>query len=65
MKRMRDKLFLDPVIELARSFSIPTVAIINKYDLDEDITDKISDYHKGKGIQLIAKVPSLSTGQQS
>jgi len=45
------------VVELARNFGIPTVAIINKYDLDENLSAEISTYLKNEGIQLIAKIP--------
>lgn len=45
------------IIELARSFDIPILALINKYDLDESLTNEISDYLKIENIQLLAKIP--------
>nr|MDA3879268.1 4Fe-4S binding protein [Prolixibacteraceae bacterium] len=45
------------VVELARNFGIPTVAIINKYDLNENLSDEISTYLKSESIPLIAKIP--------
>jgi len=46
----------DRVIKVARHFNIPTKLIINKYDLNIEMTKKIEEYCKNNHIELIGKI---------
>ncbi len=45
------------LIELIQSFNISAFAIINKYDMNTDVSDKIQKYLKTKHIRLLTKIP--------
>ena len=45
------------LVELAQSFNIPIVAVINKYDLNEEITFEVEKYLTDINIPLIGKLP--------
>lgn len=45
------------VIELTEHFKIPTVALINKFDINFEITQKTENYLKEKNIELLGKIP--------
>ena len=45
------------LIELTRSFKIPVLAIINKYDISKDLTSEIETYLDSESIVLIGKIP--------
>ena len=45
------------VAQLAKHFSIPAAACINKYDLNPEMTDKIQEYCKKAGVHLLGMVP--------
>jgi len=45
------------VTELAKHFNIPAAACINKYDLSPEMSDKIRQYCKKTGVQLLGMVP--------
>jgi len=45
------------VFELAKGFDIPVVGVINKYDINLVITNKIQAYFAKQGISLLAKIP--------
>jgi MinD superfamily P-loop ATPase len=44
------------VIDVTRHFNIPVKVIINKYDLNCDITEKIECWSKDRNIQVLGKV---------
>lgn len=46
----------DRVIGVARHFGIPVKLVINKYDLNFDMTEKIEKYCKDNNIELIGKI---------
>ena len=46
----------DRVISVAKHFKAPVKLIINKYDLNTDITGKIEEYCHNNNIQIIGKV---------
>ncbi len=48
---------LERVYQLTKTFNLKVVCIINKYDLNEDITQKIQDYLSNEGVDVIAKLP--------
>ena len=48
---------LQRVEKLVKTFNLKAVCIVNKYDLNVDMTKKIEDYLKGEGIELVAKLP--------
>jgi len=48
---------LKRAIELIGHFSIPAGLIINKADLNEEITDETKSYAKEQGIELLAQIP--------
>ncbi|QZT37633.1 ATP-binding protein [Halosquirtibacter xylanolyticus] len=45
------------VLDLAKKWDVPTYAVINKYDLNESLSDKIKIYLKEKKIPLLASIP--------
>lgn len=45
------------LMELVDSFHIPALAVINKYDINSGITDRIGQFLKEKSIPLIGKIP--------
>lgn len=45
------------LVELVQSFNIPLAAIINKYDLNEEITREVENYLAENQIPLVGKLP--------
>ena len=45
------------LVELVQSFSIPLAAIINKYDLNEEISQEVENYFAENQIPLVGKLP--------
>jgi MinD superfamily P-loop ATPase len=43
--------------QLVKSFKIPVVAVINKFDINEEITRKAENFLKENQIQLLGKIP--------
>lgn len=43
--------------ELVESFNTPIVSIINKYDINHELTNTIEDYLKRNNISLLGKIP--------
>jgi len=48
---------LKRVIEVVQHFNIPAGLVINKYDLNEEISDKIEAYCHQENIELFTKLP--------
>ena len=48
---------LERVVELAGYFKIPAVVCINKYDINEENSQRIESYCKDKGIKVVGKLP--------
>lgn len=46
----------DRIISVARHFKAPVKLVINKYDLNTDVTAKIEEYCQKNNIQLVGKV---------
>ncbi|RZT95550.1 MinD superfamily P-loop ATPase [Ancylomarina subtilis] len=47
----------DRLIKLIESFKIPVFALINKFDLNLELSQSIANYLKTKNIPLVAKIP--------
>jgi MinD superfamily P-loop ATPase len=47
----------DRVIKVAGNFKVPVKIVVNKYDLNIDITEKIADYCAKNNIPLAGKIP--------
>jgi len=47
----------DRVIGVSRHFGIPAKLVVNKYDLNVEMTNKIEEYCTDKNIELIGKIP--------
>ena len=47
----------DRVIGVARHFGITTKLVVNKYDLNLEMTEKIEVYCKNNNVELIGKIP--------
>lgn len=43
--------------ELTRHFNIPALACVNKYDINQDVTDEIEGYCKENKIPVVGKIP--------
>lgn len=48
---------LERTLEVALSFKLPTSVIINKYDINEDISSKIEEYCTQNNIEVVGKYP--------
>lgn len=48
---------LERVGGLAAHFRIPTLACVNKFDLNEEISDEIADYCARNNIELVGRIP--------
>ncbi len=48
---------LNRVLELAGHFQIPGMVLINKYDLNQEMTDRIETYCREKGLGLAGRLP--------
>lgn len=48
---------LKRVYELTKTFSIKCVCIINKYDLNQNISSDIKEYLGTEGVEVVAKLP--------
>jgi MinD superfamily P-loop ATPase len=45
------------VIEVAAHFKVPAKLLINKYDLNQDVSSQIEQYCRSADIELVAKIP--------
>jgi MinD superfamily P-loop ATPase len=48
---------LERVGGLAAYFKIPTLACINKFDLNEEMSERVADYCEKNGIELVGHIP--------
>jgi MinD superfamily P-loop ATPase len=48
---------LNRVLDLAGHFKIPAMVLINKYDLNQEMTDRIETYCREKGMGLAGRLP--------
>ncbi|OGP49099.1 MAG: (4Fe-4S)-binding protein [Deltaproteobacteria bacterium RBG_13_43_22] len=48
---------LNRVLDLAGHFKIPGMVLINKYDLNQEMTDRIETYCQEKGLGLAGRLP--------
>ncbi len=48
---------LERILKLCRHFNISTSIIINKYDLNTEMSDKLEQYCQQEGIELAGKLP--------
>lgn len=48
---------LKRVLELCRHFKVPTMVVINKYDLNPEVSDQIEEFCRGEGIPLAGRIP--------
>jgi len=46
----------DRVIKVTRHFGIPVKVVVNKYDLNKDMTDKIEEYCKDNNVEMLGKI---------
>lgn len=48
---------MERLLEVAVHFKVNTVAIINKYDINEVMTERIEDFCRERGIAIVGKIP--------
>jgi MinD superfamily P-loop ATPase len=48
---------LERVIGVCRHFGIPVLVCVNKYDLNEDNTNRIESYCGAEGVEMAARIP--------
>ncbi len=48
---------MERVVQLASHFGVPALLCVNKYDLNPDAAKDIEDYGKGKGVELMGRIP--------
>ena len=48
---------LERIVELIRSFDLDTFVVTNKYDLNDEMSDRIADYCAGEEIPLVGRIP--------
>ncbi len=51
---------LKRILEVTRHFTIPSMVVINKYDLNEDLVEEIKKFCSGIDIPVIGKIPFSS-----
>ena len=44
-------------IDTALHFKVPSKLLINKFDLNSDMSARIEEYCKGKGVPVVGKIP--------
>jgi len=47
----------DRVIQVAKHFEVPVKLIVNKYDLNQEMTEKIESYCRDNSIDIIGRIP--------
>lgn len=45
------------IVQLTQFFKIETKIVINKYDINLEMTEKIEEYGKRKGVEILSKIP--------
>jgi len=48
---------MERVVQLARHFRAPVALCINRFDLNEEITESIQSWCVGRGIKVLSKIP--------
>ena len=48
---------MERVVDLARHFRVPVALCINRFDLNEEISEGIRGWCVGKGIKVLSKIP--------
>ena len=56
---------LKRVVHLCEHFGISTMVCINKYDINEDMSDKIEEFVTSKNMELVGKIPYDDTVMKS
>jgi len=51
---------LKRILEVTRHFTIPSMVVINKYDLNEDLVEEIKNFCRGIDVSVIGKIPFSS-----
>jgi len=48
---------MERILSVAEHFKIGAVVVVNKYDINEEMTEKIERFCKEKGIDIVGKIP--------
>ena len=48
---------LERVLDLAARFAVPAVVAINRFDLDESLSERITDQCAQRGVPVLARIP--------
>ncbi|HOO25819.1 MAG TPA: ATP-binding protein [Clostridiales bacterium] len=48
---------MDRIINTAAAFALPCLVCVNKYDTNPEISEKIEDYCKEKGLNFVGRIP--------
>ncbi|MCK4259394.1 MAG: ATP-binding protein [Halanaerobiales bacterium] len=48
---------LERILDLSEYFDVKAVVCINKSDLDDEMTESITDYCEGRGVEVVGKIP--------
>jgi len=48
---------MERALELAKFFKVPAMVLVNKFDLNSDMSDEIEDTIKKRGLTFIGKIP--------
>ena len=48
---------LERVLDVADHFKIKSLVVVNKYDLNRDMTDKIEKYCESRGVEVVGRIP--------
>ena len=48
---------MERILSVAEHFKIRAVVVVNKYDINEEMTEKIERFCKEKGIDIVGKIP--------
>ena len=48
---------LERVVNLAEHFRVRALACVNKFDLNAEMTERIEEYARGRGVGVMSRVP--------
>ena len=48
---------LERVLDVCRHFHVPAIVCINKFDINDDNTQRIEDYCRDEGVKVAARIP--------
>ena len=48
---------MERILNVAEHFNVATVVVVNKYDINKEMTEKIEEFCKEKNVEVVGKIP--------